>query len=194
MRELYATELLGDRHSSNGAAWPAIRAWADRHVPLEQSDGARPLVTGGDTPNIDVSVSEEEASDGQRSLVLVQRDDGDSGLLWRSEVAVGHPASTLHATIRVRIGSTEGSALRPLDYEFGTPAIVRTLLNDFKIYDAGMRTEPRYIEIGASNIPELVSWIMNFGRRLPVVVVSRTTASGSPLLDAGCQCEVSGHA
>jgi len=115
--------------------------------------------------------------------VLLQQDDGDTSLLWRSEISLAAPVSPLHATIRIRLGSSEGSALRPLDYEFGVPAIVRTLLRDFNVLDAGIRTDSKYVELGASNIPELISWIMDSGRRLPIVVVSRA-GSGSILLDA----------
>lgn len=181
MRELYAAELIGDKDSSNRAAWPKIEAWADRHSPSLSSEN---LLSSDEENSGAVSVILEESSDGQRGLVIVQRDDGDTNLLWRSEIAVGAPDSPLHATVRIRLGTTEGSSLRPLEYEFGVPTIVRTLLRDFAVLDAGVRTESRYVEIGASNIPDLISWLMDSSRRLPVVVVSRTSASGERSLDA----------
>ena len=184
MRELYSAELIGDLRSSNQAAWPTIQTWANRHIPSSLSEDAP---TPKETRSVaagDASVTAEESSDGQRSLVLVQHDEGDPSILWRSEIAVGPPESPLHATIRVRIGSVEGTALRPLDYEFGVPGIVRSLLRDFNVYDAGLRIEARYVEIGASDIPNLVSWLINIERRLPVVVVSRPTVSGTSTLDA----------
>jgi hypothetical protein len=181
MRELYAAELIGSDDCTNRSAWPAVQAWADRHLALQPSDDTS--LPPGDQ-DADVSLTEESASDGQRSLVLVQRDDGAPDILWRSEIALGRPDFPLHATIRVRIGSAAGSALRPLDYEFGTPAIVRTLLRDCKVCDAGVRTQPRYVEIGSSDIPALISWLLDDSRRLPVVVVSRVGISGATALDA----------
>jgi hypothetical protein len=181
MRELYAAELIGSEDCTNRSAWPAVQTWVDRHLALQPSgDASLPP----DDHDAAVSVTEESSSDGQRSLVLVQSDDGDPDILWRSEIALGQPDSPLHATIRVRISSAAGSALRPLDYEFGTPAIVRTLLRDCKVYDAGVRTQPRYVEIGSSDIPELISWLADDSRHLPVVVVSRIGISGATTLDA----------
>ena len=134
MRDLYAAELFGDKESSNEAAWPSIKAWADRHIALPLPETTSRTSEGG-TGTAEASVTEEEASDGQRSLVLVQQDEGDASLLWRSEVALGQPASTLHATIHARIGPVEGAELRPMDYDFGIPGTARTLLREFITYD-----------------------------------------------------------
>lgn len=177
MRELYAVELRGDAQSSNAAAWPLVDAWVRRHMP---PDSAQAHVSGP-VP----SVSPETSSDGQRLVTLRQPDDGDDSLVWISEVSLGIPEAPLLAGVRVRLEATPGSALTPLEYEFGTPAIVRTLLREFTVLDGGERTEPRYVELGNSMVESLVTWLVSEERRLPVVVVARTRESGSVRVDVG---------
>ncbi len=125
----------------------------------------------------------DTSSDGQRLLTLRQPDDSDESLLWISEVALGIPDAPLLAGIRVRLEAVPGSALTPLEYEFGIPAIVRTLLQEFTVLDGGERTEARFIELGSSMVEFLVAWLVSEERRLPVVVVSRTRESGSLRVD-----------
>ncbi len=169
MRELYAAELHGDALSNNAVAWPFVDKWAHLHMSHEdgevQHDGPGPAVT------LDTS------SDGQRLLTLRQPDDSDDSLLWISEVALGRPDEPLLAGIRVRLVAVPGSALTPLEYEFGSPAIVRTLLREFTVLDGGERTEARFVELGNSMVEPLVNWLVADERRLPVVVVSRTSTS-----------------
>jgi hypothetical protein len=172
MRELYAVELHGTNQTRNHLAWNQVQTWAERHIADDDPsdrDAAHVVI--------------EEASDGQHLVVLTQIDDGDPTQRWRSEVAVGRPDDPLDVSIRVRLGAVAGSPVAPLDYEFGTPAIVRTLLRDFEVLDAGIRELPSFVELGMSNIPSLVEWIANPARRLPIVVVSRTPDTGRVLLD-----------
>lgn len=170
MRELYAVELHGSAGSSNNAlAWEKAFDWAKRHC-------------GGDDPAPGAQMSEDVASDGQRVLVLTQL-DATATHRWRSEVALGPPDAPLDATVRIRIGATPGSAVAPFDYDFGSPTIVRTLLREFEVMDTDQRVAPAYIELGASDVPALAAWLQAPSRRLPVVVISRTPATGEVLVD-----------
>jgi uncharacterized coiled-coil protein SlyX len=175
MRELYVAELHGDEQSSNAAAWPFVDDWAQRHVPRE-GDGVR---HDGPSPTVTI----ETSSDGQRLLTLRQPDDSDDSLLWISEVALGRPDAPLLAGIRVRLAAVPGSALTPLEYVFGVPAIVRTLLREFNVLDGGERTQARFVELGSSMVEPLVAGLVAEARRLPVVVVTRTRESGSVRVD-----------
>lgn len=125
----------------------------------------------------------EESSDGQHLVVLTQISEDDPTQRWRSEVAVGRPDDPLDVTVRVRLGAVSGSSISPLDYEFGTPAIVRTILREQELLDGGLRMLPAPVELGSSDIPALVEWLADPARRLPVVVVSRTPGAGQVLVD-----------
>ena len=129
MRELYVAELHGDELSTNAAAWSFVDDWAQRHMSRD-GDGAR---LDGPPPAMTV----ETSSDGQRLLTLRQPDDSDESLLWISEVTLGLPEAPLLAGVRVRLAAVPGTALTPLEYEFGVPAIVRTLLREFTVLDGG---------------------------------------------------------
>jgi hypothetical protein len=176
MRELYAVELHGDALSTNAAAWPFVDDCAQRHMP----SGRESIRPAGPSPSTTVDTS----SDGQTLLTLSQPDDSDDSLQWISEVALGVPDAPLLAGVRVRLEAVPGSALTPLEYEFGSPAIVRTLLREFTVLDAGEPTEARFVELGTSMIEHLVNWLVAEERRLPVVVVTRTRDSGSVRVDA----------
>lgn len=183
MRELYAAELRGEVGTDNRAVWSLLERWALRHLPSDgrESRSLEPGVLEAGDVRLDV----EESTDGGRLVVLEQSDDGDPSLGWRSEIAVAPPGESLLVTVRVRLVARTDSVLAPLDYEFGTPAIVRTLLREFPVTDAGERMQPAFIEIGRSGIDDLVAWLASPARRLPVVVVSRTPDTGITLVDTG---------
>jgi hypothetical protein len=171
MRELYAAELHGDGLSTNAAARPFVEEWAQRHVPTAAGEAV-------DVMTFDTS------SDGQLLWTLREIDESDDSLVWISEVALGVPGKPLMAAIRVRLAAVPGSALTPLEYEFGSPAITRTLLREFTVLDGSERTVARPVEVGSSMIESLVGWLSEEQRRLPVVVVTRARDSGSVRVDA----------
>lgn len=178
MRELYAAEIVGDDSCNNAAGWELISTWAERH--LTATIDGEPREVSAEVPTFEV----EDASDGSKLAVLQQPDDGDSSLTWRSEIGIGPPADPLEVTIRVRLAATGSAAIAPIEYEFATPAIVRTILRQAVVVDAGQRVQPGSVELGSSDIPALVVWLEDPARRLPVVLVSRTRDTGATLIDA----------
>lgn len=173
MRELFAAELRGTDDSDNAAAWPLIEQWAQRHVPAE------PCEAQATSAELDM----EEAGSGARSLTLQQPDGTDKSLTWRSDIALGVAGQPLHVTVRIRLLAREGGALAPLQYEFGSPAIVRTILRECEVLDAGERVIPNATELGHSDIDSLVEFLLKPERRLPAVVVTRVRESGDTLVD-----------
>lgn len=168
MRELYASELHGTEEGGNARAVPLVRDWAERHRQTQ-------------VDRLSAKVETEEAGDG--SLLVVVHQGGGDSLIWRSEVALGPPTDPLFATVRVRLGAASRGVVAPIDYEFGVPAIVRTLLREITVQDASHRVQPVAVELGASSIPELVDWLGSPDRRLPVVIASRTREYGALLLN-----------
>ncbi len=92
-------------------------------------------------------------------------------------------------TVRIRLGALGGGAIAPIDYEFGTPAIVRTLLRGLDIRDSWVRCSADVgAEVGPSGVPALVALLTDAARAWPVVVVSRAEPSGATLLDPSKLC------
>lgn len=170
MRELFAVELLGGERSNNATAWPLVKEWAARHVTDDAKDGGA-----------DYGV--ETAPSGAVALTLRQPHEPDPSLRWRADVAVGPPGQVLHATVRVRLEAIAGRVVAPVSYEFGSPAIVRTILRECKVIDAGAVVSPEPVELGHSDIDGLVRFLRERERRLPVVVVTRTREAGTTLVD-----------
>lgn len=172
MRELYATELCSET-DLNEAARGYVNDWVDRH-------------TGEDNSSAESSIAEND--DGSCTISLRQVDQA-SGLEWRSDVSLGPPSQLARVTVRIRLGSLGGGAIAPIDYEFGTPAIVRTLLRSLDIRDGSVRCAADLeAEVGRSGVPQLVSLLTDAERAWPVVVVSRSEPSGTTLVDPGNLC------
>ncbi len=121
MRELYATELCSGT-DRNATARTLVDDWINRHT--QESSSAETVVA--------------ENHDGSCTITLRQVDEA-SCLEWRSDVSLGPPAEMARVTVRIRLGSLGGGPIAPIDYEFGTPAIVRTLLREIDIRDASVR-------------------------------------------------------
>jgi hypothetical protein len=171
MRELYATELRSGT-GRNETARGFVQEWIDRHL--------------GENCSSEATVAENV--DGSCTITLRQTDQ-TAGLVWHSEVSLGPPSDLAHVTIRVRLGALGGGAIAPIDYEFGTPAIVRTLLRGLDIRDGSVRCVADLDdEVGPSGVPELVSLLTATDRAWPVVVVSRSEPSGATLLDPSTLC------
>jgi hypothetical protein len=169
MRELYASEVVST-DDSNGNAIELINTWIDRHLHGRHAD--------------QFVLSDDATTASGSRIWRLDQTDPETGTLWRTEIAIGPPDEPLHATTRIRIRGAE-ARIAPLQYEFGTPAIVRTLLRELSAHDGTLPCRADLgPEIGASDIGTLVQELLHDERRLPIVVVSRTLRSGEILLDA----------
>jgi len=177
MRELFAVELRGGGRSTNSEAGLLVDQWIERHL-----DDTQTPTTVDDVSHIEDASFEESTLDGSRLVVLEQTDTLKS-LIWRSEVALGPPEQDLLATIRVGVSSAGSSALAPLQYEFSSQAIVRTLLREAVIADAGVRFHPDPVELSQSDVARLVQWLENEARERPVILVSRQGGTSEMLVD-----------
>lgn len=169
MRELLAVELRSNE-STNAAARAFVEAWVQKHAE-------------GDRWSEPVETSSLRSEAGHEVFVVEQLDEHDRTRRWRTEIALDIPTAPAFVTLRVRIGASAGGTLAPISYELRTPAIVRTLLRELNVLDAGARclADPA-AEIGLSGVEALVGFL-HAERRLPVVVVSRHNASGRTAVD-----------
>ncbi|WP_370323778.1 hypothetical protein [Euzebya sp.] len=162
MRELYAAALYA-RESTNHRARPFIDEWMDKH-----RDGS-------------ALIHIDDASDGSRVCRLEQT---LNGVQWRTEILHGAPDERAHVTIRIGIRAAATGSIAPLEYEFKSPALVRTLLRELDVYDGEHECHADPVpEVGPSQVGDLVTLMQSDSRRLPVIVVSRTSRGSDLLLD-----------
>lgn len=185
MRELYACQL--DLHvSTEAAADPAqlIQEWIARgsgaSVPELLAADAEPLHTD---LGHQLDIEQISTGDGQGwTCSWRQPDDREPSLLWRTLIAVG-PSPTADVRVTIRIGverSHDAFHMAPAGYTFAPPAIVRTLLREHQMADAGMRVEPQYRTCRAGDVADLVKLLTDPERRLPVVVVTCGAGARTP--------------
>lgn len=185
MRELYAVELRpsSPEVGADAAARRLISEWATR--PFEDIEAtslevATEIATGTGRIVVNVGPSSEWR------MRWWCDSDVDPSLVWLVEASVTGPLTPPIVTLRIRIGQRERAApvIGPLIYEFRSPAIVRTLLRELTVEDVGRRVTPSYEHVGASAIDDLVAFLCDPDRRLPVVVLSADPSTGRSSVDA----------
>jgi hypothetical protein len=177
MRELYACQL--DLHlQPEAAADPAqlIQEWIARgsgaSVPELLAATSEPLHTDLGH-QLEIEQISTDSGDGW-TCSWRQPDDRETSLLWRTLIAIG-PSPTADVRVTIRIGverAHDAFHITPAGFTFAPPAIVRTLLREHQMADAGMRVEPQYRTCRAGDIADLVKLLADPQRRLPVVVVT----------------------
>lgn len=165
MRELYAVELRASEPNSVAAEF--IDDWVVRHTDSDSDDT--------------FAIAETETSAGHRIWSLDHENSVD-GTLWRVEISAGPPDEGAHVTVRIRL-QAPASRVAPQRYEFGSPAIVRTLIRELTVRDGQLATAADLLpEVGRSGVDGLVDELRDPQRRLPVLVVSRDNESGATTL------------
>ena len=173
MRELYAVQLRSGE-STNAVAAPLVDDWLVKH--LDGGEFAGRYQEPGD-------LITEVATDGGRVSILTQVSPEDNSLRWVSEIDLAAPDGPLDLTVRIGIDTAGTAALEPKTYEFSSPSIVRTVLREIPILDAGVRLAPEPNLIGASSVGELVDLLEAPERRLPVVLVTPRKDTGAVTLN-----------
>ena len=181
MRELYACQL--DLRETPGArnAIGLIQEWVARGseqdlAAIEALD-ATPMVTA-EGHELYVALTDELRVDPREWTCSWRHpDERDPGLVWRILIATGPSpidVSLVRVALRIRLERAgERFRLAPLHHSFAAPAIIRTLLREHEVYDAGERVVPTYTVRRAGEIPALVARLESPDRQLPVLVVTR---------------------
>lgn len=165
MRELYATELRA-RTTPNETAQRLVGEWIDRHLEDGTSTDTRDVVSDGSI------------------IYRLEQTNADNGMLWWSEIATGPAAEPARVTTRISVLASGNGIVAPVEYEFGTPAIVRTLMRELDVFDGDTHCSPDPgPEVGPSDVGKLLALLRASDRRLPIIVVSRRSHSGDVLLD-----------
>lgn len=183
MRDLYAVQFtLPDPDDVNRALLLAVD-WCSRATGGSISNDA--FLEAGTYDGGEGRAAEVVRDDTLWSATVTAPNDSDPTLTWRTQATIGGPGGPI-VTVRIGLGSTAPGNPRvaPLDYQFGSPALVRTLLRDFSIEDGGQFIVPEAILVGASEIPRLVEFLTSPSRRLPVLVLTGDPATGRPPIPA----------
>jgi len=186
MRDLYAVQLPFDDSSAllPGATTLAAE-WCSRS--LNGTLDAATLMNSGSYQGDSQHTAEVvTAPDGLWSATIFAPNDGDPTLRWRTQASLSAVGEQMVGTIRIGLGAAPGSPARvaPLEYEFRSPAIVRTLLRELRSSDAGWRLLATPEALGASNVDTLVDFLLEPGRRLPVVVITGDPSTGRAVFSA----------
>jgi len=182
MRELYAVDLRAA--AGEGALHKAtalVTEWAARPSGIAPEALCEPGHFEAGSGAIEVG----DVGEGAFLLRWSFPNAEDPSLRWFSEVALGVEDDELHATIRIRIGQREGARVRvgPIAFEFASPAIVRTLLREFEVCDAGTRVSPGPTSVGHSGIDDFVAFLLDADRSLPVVALTLDAVTGATPVD-----------
>lgn len=180
MRELYAVELRGAGAQDEAARIEGlVRQWAcnpfEDVAPADLADGATVDTFSGSIATT--------RSDAGWLLRWTAANDSDDALIWHTQVALGPSDGDLLVTARIGIGQApdRSATIGRLDYEFRSPAIVRTILRELEVRDLGHPVQPEERLVGASMVEGLVDFLCNPLRRLPVVVLTGAAETGLPI-------------
>lgn len=183
MRDLYAVQLPFDEPATKlDSAILLAAEWCSRS--LSSTVDAAALLIPGTFSNDEGRGAEIAANPGQLwSAVVTAPADADPTLSWRTQVTLSVVDDRLMGTFRIGLGATPGALTRvsPLSYEFSSPTIVRTLLRELVSVDAGWTVSTRADAIGAADVDDLVEFLLNPKRRLPVLLVTNDPATGQPV-------------
>jgi hypothetical protein len=187
MRELYAVELRAqesgqealDRAARMVADWVA-RHYEDAGIEVES------LLESGQHQIGVASIDVVDVGPGGYLLRWTFTDVEDSTLLWLTEIAISAGEERLRATTRIRIGQRPDAevSVGPVAFAFRSPAIVRTLLREFTVFDVGARVLPNVELVGASAVGHLVEFMLDTTRRLPIVILTGEPSTGRPVINA----------
>jgi hypothetical protein len=195
MRPLYAVQFEIARRESSPlgtlgidvlqrvAAW--ITDWYSTRLNVDV-DVRIPLPAFSPVFGHDLEVTQDTSQNSETRHTVANwsyPDDKDGNLYWNSRVEIGEFDHRVEFSFQLSIDSAQ-ALISPFEFSLRRPRIVGVLLRDF-LCTCGVRelsSDPK--EIDAGGIGEFVTGtILSQTRRLPVILVSRTTQSESTLVD-----------
>ncbi|MFD6076037.1 hypothetical protein ACFWG5_10710 [Streptomyces hydrogenans] len=191
MRELYACQLGlnggdGSVEKTLERADALVREWIARPsgIPSDQLHQREAQTASGHTVRTSHFPLEEDADPAGMRYIWEFPGSDDASMRWTLDIALAAQEADVCTTVRIGVqqGGREFQLSRPI-YQFGAPAIVRTLLREFHVSDAGQHVAPEYRAIRVGDISEFIDFLTNQQRALPVVAVTNYPTTGRPLVD-----------
>lgn len=194
MRLLYAVqfEVASIENSSLAAkcedVLKVVSSWiSDWYVTRNWAPIDLPRVTASMNPasGHDLSVSISLAKRGNASHTVISwsyPDENGKSLLWNSRIELAEFHDLTEFSFQLQLDSTQ-YVISPVEYKLKRPRIIGTMLRQFicTCGDARLTNEPW--EVTAAWIDKFVQRVKSPRRRLPIILVSRTTDSEKCLID-----------
>lgn len=192
MRELYACQLELRETPDAVGVLDLIQEWVARGSGLDVESvralAASPTVTPDGHELYNTLAEGDRTHPSEWTCSWRHPDEEDAGLVWRILVATGpspEDAALIRVTLRIRLERAgDRFQLTPLQHSFASPAIIRTLLREHEMTDAGERVNPSYTVRRAGDISALVARLADPTRHLPTVIVTRSPGP-THTVDAG---------
>jgi hypothetical protein len=197
MRPLYAIQFeVAPRDSSpqldvTDEVLRSVASWiAEWYLFRKRSQIVFPIGGGRIAPVHDheVVVSRALSAKGEVSHCLVSwsyPDDLDGNLLWHTRCEISTFNGLTEFSLQLLLESIQ-FYIAPVDFNLKRPRVVATLLRQFACVhgDTRLSMEPR--GLSAESVPKFVQTrLLSSSRRLPIVMVSRTSLSDKWLVDPG---------
>jgi hypothetical protein len=138
--------------------------------------------------NHEITVARSLSSDGHVSRSTVTwsyPDDNDGNLLWHSKCELSEFSGLLEFSLQLLLDSTQ-FYIAPVEFNLGRPRVIATLLRQFECIHGDTRLSLEPSGLTAQGVPDFLhKRLYSNRRRLPIVLVSRTTVSDKWLVDPG---------
>lgn len=111
-----------------------------------------------------------------------QQHDRTSGMVWQIHCQIGTEQTEARFTVRIAIDSVD-NRIAPAYYEVGRPGVIPRLAAATGIHLDGLPLSAVPARASSGGIQNLLQLLLDPGRRLPVVVLTPTGATGRGLVD-----------
>ena len=178
MREIYACQLDFDPTTGTSPVTVErvellVREWVSRPVGCDPERLRESGVVTSGAHRIEIQEIDSEPEHGW-ICTWVSPNDADDRVTWKRKIALGATSDGV-VRITLRIGLEQAGDtfdLTPPHYIFAAPAIVRTLLKEFRVIDGGADLKPQEKVVLSAEVDDLIQLLTSDERRLPVVVVT----------------------
>ena len=184
MRELYACQLDLATGDLSGVE-ARVRQWIRN--PSRATDEQLEPNNGRVTTSVGHQLEVSAAGGGGQGWTCSWTfpSDTNDDLLWRLQLGVGPAPDGAEPTtvfsLRTALARRNDRRLAPAQYEFRSPAIIRTLLRDYTMTDGTVQVLPAPRLCGPGDVPQLIELLLHADRQLPVLLI--TLRNGRPRTD-----------
>lgn len=195
MRLLYAIQFeitSSDLKTSSGLSAEVVKtvsSWISEWYSIRKAIQISFPVTGGSVSPAykhDLSVTRDSSHDPSVSHTIITwsyPDENDGNLYWHTRIEIGEFGGLVEFSLQLFLESLQ-YLIAPVEFDLRRPRVVATLLRKFDCFcdDARLSLEPS--EINAESVEKFAGTrLFSAKRRLPIVLVSRTAASGKCLVN-----------
>jgi len=195
MRPLYAVqfEVVPRGSTTSGelseAVLQTVSSWVVEWYLRRKAESIQIPMDGGEIRPRDgheIAVSRNLSADRKVSRSAISwsyPDDNDGNLLWHSNCDVSEFGGLVEFSLQLLMGSTQ-FYIAPVEFRLRRPRVVASLIRQFDCIHGDTRLSMEPSGLSAEHVSDFVSQrLYSKRRRLPIVLVSRMSASNKWLVD-----------